>query len=112
MTTTVATIAALALTPAASASTVAQAKKEIRRLFGKDAPRAYCIVGRESSWQPRAVSRTNDHGLFQLNAPTWARFFGSQWRFVYDPVQNARMAYVIYRRAGGFSPWDGGRWAC
>ena len=104
-------LAVLALAPTAHATTVAQGKKEIRRLFGKDAGWAMCIVNRESGWNPRAVSATNDHGLFQLNAPTWQRFFGPRWQRVYDPVANVRMAYVIYQR-GGRSPWHGGRWTC
>lgn len=104
-------LAVLALAPTAHATTVAQGKKEIRRLFGHDADWAMCIVNRESGWNPRAVSATNDHGLFQLNAPTWQRFFGGRWQRVYDPVANVRMAYTIYRRAGR-SPWHGGRWSC
>lgn len=102
---------ALTLTPAAHATTVQDARREINRLFKHDAAWARCIVARESSWNPRAVSATNDHGLFQLNAPTWQRYFGSRWQRVYDPVANVRMAYAIYRR-GGKQPWSGGRWAC
>lgn len=105
-------ITLLTITATADATTVAQAKKEVRRLWGKQAPRAYCIIGRESGWNPRAVSATGDHGLFQLNAYTWERYFGRRWARRYDPVANVRMGYVIYKRAGGFSPWRGGRWAC
>lgn len=109
--TTLAAIILAVTASSASASTVAQAKKEIRRLWGKQAPRAFCIVGRESSWNPRAVSRTNDHGLFQLNA-IHARTFGPKlWARRYDPVANVDMAYRLYL-ADGFGPWRGGRWAC
>jgi membrane-bound lytic murein transglycosylase MltF len=95
----------------AHGSTVAQAKKEIRRLWGPQAPRAFCIVGRESSWNPRAVSRTNDHGLFQLNA-IHARTYGRVWwARRYDPVANVRMAWRLYRGAG-WSPWAGGAYRC
>lgn len=101
---------ALALAGSAGATTVAQAKKEIRRLWGPNATRAFCIVARESNWDPKAVSRTNDHGLFQLNA-IHARAFGSDWAHRYDPVENVRMAFRLYK-AAGFSPWAGGRYSC
>ncbi len=110
MTLTLALIATLSVAGSATASTVAQAKQEIRRLWGSQAPRAFCIVGRESSWNPRAVSRTNDHGLFQINA-IHARTFGPMWARRYDPVANVDMAWRLYL-ADGFGPWRGGRWAC
>jgi hypothetical protein len=109
---TTAAVTALLASSVAHASTVAQAKKEVRRLWGAQAPRAYCIIGRESGWRATAVSATGDHGLFQLNAYTWRKYFGSRWSRVYDPVENVRMGFVVYKRAGGFGPWRGGRWAC
>lgn len=67
------------------------------------------IVGRihcESRWTPWLVSRTNDHGITQVNAPTWRRHFGARWAHVYEVAANVGMAYDIYRSAGGsFSPW-------
>lgn len=107
---TLAVISLLACTTAAQASTVAQARKEIRRLWGKQAPRAFCIVGRESHWNPRAVSRTNDHGLFQINA-IHSRSMSDLWARRYDPVVNVHMAWRLYRGAG-WHPWDGGAYAC
>ena len=93
----------------ATASTVAQARAEVWRLWGRNAPRMICIIGRESQWNPRAVSRTGDHGLMQLNAYSWRRSFGARWASVYDPVANVRMGYDIYR-IQGFRAWTAYRW--
>lgn len=100
----------LGVATAAKASTVAQARAEIVRLWGDQSPRALCIVRRESGWNPRAVSPTNDYGLFQLNA-IHARTFGPRWLQVLDPVANVRMAYTLYR-SSGWQPWAGGRYPC
>lgn len=111
-------LTALAITATANAQIpqrtegdVQQAKKEIRRLWGTSAPRVFCIIQRESGWNPRAVSRTGDHGLMQLNAYTWRRYFGKRWARVYDPVANVRMGYAVYKRQG-WGAWRGGRWSC
>ena len=107
MTTTLTVTTLIAVFPvAAVASTVADAKREIRRLWGDRASTMECVVRFESGWNPRAVSRTGDHGLSQLNAYTWRRHFGQRWALVYDPVANIRMAYEVYVRAGrSFRPW-------
>lgn len=93
----------------ADASTVSQARQEVWRLWGSSAPRMLCIIGRESSWNARAVSRTDDHGLVQLNRPSWARHFGARWASVYDPVENVRMGYRVWR-IQGFGAWTASRW--
>lgn len=91
---------------------IQQARKEIRRLWGSSAPRMICIIGRESGWRANAVSATDDHGLAQLHRPIWKRFFGPRrWAKVYDPVENVRMAYVVWKRQG-WAAWYGGRWDC
>lgn len=94
---------------AADASTVSQARAEVHRLWGAQAPRMLCIIGRESSWNPRAVSRTDDHGLVQLNRPSWQRYFGARWNLRYDPVENVRMGYRVWR-IQGFGAWTTARW--
>lgn len=90
---------------------IQQARREIRRLWGASAPRVFCVIGRESGWRPNAVSATGDHGLLQLNAYTWRRYFGVRWARVYDPVENVRMGYVVWKRQG-WAAWRGGRWEC
>lgn len=61
-----------------------------------------------------AVSRTGDHGAFQINARTWnkpthhdatAQFIGQNWHNVYDPYVNVQMAYMIWQR-GGWRAWS------
>ncbi len=63
------------------------------------------IVQCESVWNHRAVSRTDDHGLFQINR----RWNSSAWRSgqsIYDPVWNTLQAYRFWVERG----WDD--WTC
>lgn len=110
LTITLTSMILLALTTVAHASTVAQARQKIQKLWGPQAPRAYCIVKRESGWNPRAVSRTNDHGLFQING-IHSYTMRDSWARRYDPVTNVLMAWRLYR-AAGWSPWAGGAYRC
>lgn len=65
---------------------------------------ATCIVMAESGGNPLAVSSTDDHGMFQINRPTWQRFFG--YPDFYDPWTNGYLAGVIFNRAGQrWTPW-------
>lgn len=79
---------------------------------------ATCESGTTSDFKSidmRAVSHTNDHGAFQINATTWnkpyhsdpvARFIGQNWHRRYEPAMNAEMAYRIWARYG----WR--MWSC
>jgi hypothetical protein len=96
-----------------SASVREKVRREIRRQFPRTEWRwAYCVVGRESGWNPRAVSRTNDHGLFQLNI-IHAGYFtrAGMWHRRYTIRGGVRMGYLLWR-AQGRSPWYGGHRAC
>lgn len=94
------------------------ATSAIRQVFGENA-RAVKVARCESRLNPRAVSPTGDYGLFQLNRRTWdparnprARPYwprGKDWRHVFDPVVNARVAYAISRRGTDF--WTHWRWS-
>lgn len=56
---------------------------------------------------PGAVSPTNDHGLFQINAVHRRRFeavTGQPWSAVYDPFWNAVYARWLYDQRG-WRPW-------
>jgi hypothetical protein len=71
---------------------------------------AYGIVMRESKGHAKAISSTNDYGLFQWNRATWSR---ARW---WDPVKlldatyNAAVAYDISQGGRTWYPWDiGGR---
>lgn len=84
-------------------------KCAIRRQFGPagqydNAIRiARCETG--DTWNPRLVSHTDDHGIFQINR----RWNGEGWRKgadIYDPVWNTRIAYWFWQTRG----W--GDWVC
>jgi hypothetical protein len=75
--------------------------------FGPVAPQATKIAQCESGLRPNAVSPTNDHGLFQINAvhkAEFSRITGQPWSAVYNPVHNTRYAKVLYDRQG-WAPW-------
>lgn len=64
---------------------------------------ARCETG--DTWNPRIVSHTDDHGIFQINR----RWNGEGWRLgadIYDPVWNTRIAYWFWQTRG----W--GDWVC
>lgn len=61
----------------------------------------------ESRHHAGAVSPTNDHGLFQINAihrRTFEAITGQAWAKVYEPFWNARFAWWLYEREG-WRPW-------
>lgn len=64
----------------------------------------------ESGMNPNAKSPTNDHGLFQLNAPSHSRQFdnvtGSPfYNGVYNAYENAEYARYLYNQQG-WGPWS------
>lgn len=62
---------------------------------------ARCETG--DTWNPKVVSRTDDHGIFQINR----RWNGEGWRLganIYDPVWNTRIAYWFWQTRG-WSDW-------
>lgn len=82
---------------------------------GADNSTAHRVASCESEYVVTAVSDTNDHGLFQINGPTWnkpwhsdpvAQWIGDHWHLRYDPVVNAIMAKKIRDSQG----WDA--WTC
>lgn len=77
---------------------------------------AYGIVMRESGGRPTAYNGntgTGDrsYGLFQINmlgnmGPTRSRQFGlSSYNDLFDPVRNARAAYLMSKGGTDFGPW-------
>jgi hypothetical protein len=112
-----------AMDQAAASTAHSRSVAAIRLVFGENA-RAVRVARCESKLNPYAVSRTGDHGLWQLNKRTWdpavnprARPYwprGKDWRHVYDPVVNSRVAYAISKRGTDFWThwrWSSGCWA-
>lgn len=84
----------------------------IRQHFGTGrlGDQAVRVAQCESGLNPRAVSPTNDHGVFQINAPSWQRRFpqvtGQAWNpNVYHAEANARFARWLVNETGGWSHW-------
>ena len=78
--------------------------------------KAACIIKRESGGNPDAVSATGDYGLFQINAAAHAANFQRRYGVsFYGNIRkvsyNARYARYLYDVAG-WTPWNGGRYAC
>lgn len=95
-----------------SASPRNAAYYHLRDEFGTGAvgDRAVQIAICESDLNPRAVSPTNDHGVMQLNAPSWRDRFeqvtGQAWNpNVYHASYNAAFAKWLHDETGGFSHW-------
>lgn len=83
-------------------------------MFGSAQP-ACRVAACESKYDTGAVSPTNDHGLFQINEPTWnkpghhdpvADWIGRNWSGVYSARVNMEMARRIVASYG----W--GMWSC
>lgn len=78
---------------------------------GNDAD-AIKVIGCETggTFNPRAVSRTHDYGLMQLNRRTWRDEFEGEWGFgawepnVFDVSKNLAAGWKIYS-ASGWRPW-------
>lgn len=74
---------------------------------GLDLRIAVAVAKAESGWRPRAtLVNTNDsvdHGLFQINSVHATILASGNWA---DPGDNAKMAYQVWKDAGGkWSPW-------
>ncbi len=82
----------------------------IGQFFGSQATNATKIAYCESNMNPNAVSPTNDHGLFQINAVHRGQFeavTGQPWvTHRYNSYWNTVYANWLYNQQG----W--GPWAC
>ena len=74
----------------------------------QDSAMADCIMRRESGYNPRAVSPTNDRGLWQINgvhAANFQRVTGAPYLpGVFDPTLNSIYARWLLDREG-WRPW-------
>lgn len=73
---------------------------------GKALRYAYGIVMRESKGRARAISPTNDYGLFQWNRAAWSRATWWDSERLLDPTYNAAVAFKISQGGRTFYPWD------
>jgi len=51
------------------------------------------------------TSGSVDVGIFQINDFYWAAEYPELWEDRYEVDSNIEMAYLIYERMGGWSPW-------
>lgn len=64
---------------------------------------ALCVARGESGFNPGAISRTGDYGVFQINRPSWERSY--DWVRILDPVYNVGVGWAMSRRGYSWSPW-------
>jgi len=76
-------------------------EERICQKFKENCQEAIAIAKAESGLRCNAISPTNDHGLFQINAVHFPKFKGKD---PYDCDANIEVAYEIYKRQG-FYPW-------
>jgi soluble lytic murein transglycosylase-like protein len=75
-------------------------KPLVQKYFGNQTQNALRVMACESGGNPSASSHTDDHGLMQINAPTWCSFFGVSRQELQDPETNVKLASIIYQRSG------------
>lgn len=83
-------------------------QQQIAQVFGHKAAEAERVAWCESTMNPAAVSSTNDHGLFQINATyhrtSFEQVTGQPWHMVYDAFWNTVYAKHLYDTQG-WQPW-------
>lgn len=98
----------LVATVALLAGAACSPRQQIAQVFGADSAAAERVAWCESRLDPAAVSSTNDHGLFQINATYHRASFeevtGQPWSMVYDAFWNTVYAKHLYDRQG-WQPW-------
>lgn len=84
------------------AAQAAVAWRVSRAVFGQHASTAFCIAGFETghTYNRWAVSRTDDHGLFQIHAG-----LETYGRRIYGVVFNATIAYRMSRGGVDWHQW-------
>lgn len=87
-------------------------KQMILMKFGANGWRALCFAQRESGLNPAALSRTNDHHLFQLNWSAHHNTFDYERLDRYDVGYGIQAAFSLSRGGRDFSPWAGGTYSC
>lgn len=76
-------------------------KEEIRNVFPEDPETMIRIAKCESGFLPHVEGPTDDHGIFQLHAPS----HDLSGIDVYDPGENIAFARKLYDESGT-QPWN------
>lgn len=80
-------------------------KQMICDTFGPYCQDALIIAQHESGYNVQAISPTDDHGLFQINA-YWQRDKYNSLEELYDPATNIAIAWQIFTgRGNSWSAW-------
>lgn len=75
------------------------------RYFGDKADQARQVAKCESSMNEKAVSKTSDYGIMQINYPTWGKVFNVSKEDLLNKETNVKLAKQIYDRSGNFGAW-------
>lgn len=86
----------------------------IGRRFGPHAGKALRVARCESGFDPRAVGRAGERGIFQIHPIHWrgpkglVRLMGIDPAALFDPVVNTEVAYKLSRGGTDWSAWTCG----
>lgn len=110
-TTTAPAATAPAAPPAASNPSAQQVRQIIREVFPEDQyEMAIAVAGRESSFRANAHNGSCCYGIFQIHWQAHRSWLQGQditsASQLYDARTNIELAYQIYQRSGGWSPWS------
>ena len=59
---------------------------------------ALALIAIESRFDSNAISPTNDHGLFQINIPSWEKELKINKNRIYEPEYNIELGLTILQR--------------
>jgi len=82
---------------------------KIKLVFGDKGDEAIKVFTCESNLNPKAVSRTFDLGVAQINYKTWNKVFGDNLADYQDIDKNLNMAKYIYDRSNSWQAWSSSR---
>jgi len=90
--------------------TPARIEQEIRKVFPEVPEQMIQVAKCESKLNPNAKGPTNDHGLFQIHAPSHKSSLNGV--DLYDPIENIAFARKLYEQ-NRLTPWRSSRhcWA-
>lgn len=97
----------LALGAAVLGGAACTPQQQIAAVFGSAHQSAEEVAWCESRLDPAAISATDDHGLFQINAVHRGQFTevtGQPWDMIYDGFWNTVYAKHLYDTQG-WQPW-------